>query len=48
MKNIMISREVYSEYQTVVYSFSKNKDKVKRPVFFGFMSYAKENHNFFV
>jgi hypothetical protein len=40
--------EVFSEYSSVVYSFLHNKDKVKRPVFFGAMYYSKDNHKFFL
>ena len=40
--------EVFSEYSSVVYSFLQNKDKVKRPVFFGAMYYSKDNHKFFL
>ncbi len=29
-----------------MYSFKKNQDKVKRPVFFGILQYSKETHRF--
>jgi ABC-type multidrug transport system fused ATPase/permease subunit len=31
-----------------VYSFSRNQDKVNRPVFFGILQYSKDTHRFFV
>ena len=40
--------EVFNEYASVVYSFLHNKDKVKRPVFFGAMYYSKDNHKIFL
>jgi len=46
--NCDLCEEVMSEYESVVYSYLKNKDKVQRPVFFGKMFYSKENHRFFL
>jgi|LauGreDrversion4_2_1035121.scaffolds.fasta_scaffold102052_2 hypothetical protein len=46
--NCDLCEEVLSEYESVVYSYLKNKDKVSRPVFFGMMFYSKENHRFFI
>jgi len=43
-----LCEEVFNEYESVVYSFQKNKDKVQRPVFFGVLQYSKESHRFFL
>ena len=40
--NYAIYREVMSEYETVVYSYLKNKHLYQRPVFFGALYHSKD------
>jgi hypothetical protein len=47
-QNCELCENAFSEYQTVVYSFSKNKNKLQRPVFFGVLYYSKETHPYFI